>query len=160
MGPPHWMLVCPDFSDRDVYEELGWVKQVKKDIESRDGNRYLVAVGSAPLDQKIGTMTVYYNDASGLYASVFNLFDQGDIFIDWSMEDPQRKGSLLGLAGSALFIENRWIVKKLDERFSWTFGSRVIPGKSMIIRATLEFYKIIGKKKKVICSTTVLRDDE
>ncbi len=157
MPIPKWLMERPDFSDRDKYEDAGWVKTGKFDLPIRNGEIMpLCSVGTiAPLE-KLATVTKYENEELGLIAEELDFLNQGVVYLEWYAVG-SKKGDPVGLA--LKISDRRWYVKNLNERFDIYGDSKMVEGKKITHKITLVIYKFAYGRREDIVKLDIERDD-
>lgn len=143
MNPPKWFNDCPDFSNRDVYEDNGWIKTGKFDLTHKSNLPspwQFSAIGTTPRLEKVATVTAYENEDLDLKAQTVDFFDQGIVFVHWGLRGK-------GLINLALKKENHWILNEKNEEVIWLIKYRDDGTERKIIQAiTLNFFKSVRGK--------------
>jgi len=152
-----WTQKRPDFDNPDRYEKEGWEKTGKSDIPHRNG-RFVpwASFGTTdPLD-RIGIVTEYQNEILNMRAVIIDFLDQGIVYTEWLMRNNIKIGAPRGLA---LFINNRWVVKKTDETFSLDVEMPA-SGKKIVNKVRISFLKRVGPAELIKTSSIVIvRED-
>ena len=145
----NWQLQRLDFSDRDVYEDAGWIRCDRNDAAlSKESQLLLHAIAALPPDVKVGTRTLYAHIDRGLYARVYDFFNQGDALMDWGVGSCTEVPALIGSQACAIWVNNQWIIKKPNEQFSLNYyGKEAVGIHQIVTRVQLEFFSMKGKTK-------------
>ncbi|MBI4991945.1 MAG: hypothetical protein HZB99_01890 [Candidatus Harrisonbacteria bacterium] len=153
-----WTVRRPDFSDQNKYEGEGWEKIGKYDLSHRNG-RFVPweNFGTAdPLD-KIGTVIEYQNESLGLKAITIDFFNQGAVYTEWLTLNNMTIGSPRGLA---LFINNRWVIKKLNEIFVLDVEINFANGRKIANKVRISFMEKQRPQERIAAlSIVIARDD-
>lgn len=158
MSIPKWLMERPDFSDRDEYEEAGWVKVGKFDLPIRDGEIMdPCSVGTINPLEKLATITKYENEILGLIAEEIDFLDQGVVYTEWYARN-SKKGDPVGLA--LKISDNRWYVKNLNEMFDIRGDFTTIRGKRVPHKITLVIFKITHGRRDEIWKLDIAREDD
>ncbi|MBI3046591.1 MAG: hypothetical protein HYY86_03605 [Candidatus Harrisonbacteria bacterium] len=137
MSELDWTSRRPDFSDPDKYEKEGWEKTGKYDLPHRNGKFVSWATfGTVDPIDKIGTLVEYQNESLGLKAITIDFFNQGIVYTEWLMMNNTAIGAPRGLA---LFINNHWIIKKLNEVFVLDVEINFAGGQKIANKVRLSF---------------------
>ncbi|MDP3729621.1 MAG: hypothetical protein Q8R26_02645 [bacterium] len=140
------------------YENQGWIEIGHVDIEYVVYSEICVPAthGSLVWPHKVGKMKKYEHD-SGLYLMRFLAFDGVEMYREWSKEEPADILGEMGIGGSALFINGKWIIRKQNEfvdvlRLQWKEPYKDRAGKiikqKVVTTLLLKFYIFVGKKRK------------
>ncbi|MDO8430125.1 MAG: hypothetical protein Q7S73_02050 [bacterium] len=127
--PNDWLIKLPyDFSDksRDECEADGWERIEIYDIQVLNDRTLLkAAIGSLNPRDRVALIKRYKNDLLGIFVNVWDVFEQGEVFIQW-YKDPDTQNPF----GVAIKINGKgWFVKDPGDIIDIDFDGEPVPGK-------------------------------
>jgi|GEM_PF-5852667 len=157
MTNPDFRFVLPgDPFDQEFFKKEGWEKESSRDYSFENGRHRDVGIGTAPPWAKYATASQYVNEELGFRIIVVNHLDYGPSFMRWvRLEDtaPDKP------AGLAIYANDRWTVRKLEEEFAIDTNVDAVGSKTIIQKIILKFVREIGGKKVSTTQLEIIRED-